>query len=516
MCVSYLVKELKKANILTNRKNESIYQLLNLYTFFSEENSYRQSKELITLYGDHIFNDKKITFFNTTSDAVTLSRELTHLKSLSLFVDKKVFIEKAITYLSTLGQDEYFELMHFIKHSLKPHRIALHEMIVSVSTQLQLEDDTELHRIVIMLSDSLSEEIKIIAQKAEQERVQKYKNLIKGLSDSNETMCINYPEVIDCMLVKLKNIDMLYYENVCQEFRDMVEKGIRQLVYSKPEIKFVEIPAQKERLTFIQSGGIASGKSSLMPILKESVKQYKIDWKNIIKISADSYNFLLLAPNLFTTKRYSQMVLYESCFVKRLIQNRLLEMVKNAKAPHVLFDQVNIIPQQLFFSLLGDGQVEIFVISTEVCDAISRAYSRGKEMGRYVSPAVILKSHKSVVDNMIKNLALFDGEKISVTLMDNNVEKYAPPDLVMLMNMHNRTFHIFNENKLYHFFKKTLINTNATTEEEVYFIDSPSVVQQHLELLNKKGFSGTFFNSTYRELDEKETSINFGMLNSKV
>jgi len=179
----------------------------------------------------------------------------------------------------------------------------------------------------------------------------------------------------------------------------------------------------------------------------------------------------------------TQLTKAEASIINKKTYCRVEEMVKEKRSPHVLLDQIYLSEERMNIALKNGGQAMVTVVSTDVRDAVKRSYQRGIETTRLEHSEGILSSHQGMVHELIRDLSKFRGKPIILEICDNNVPKGESPILIARINLQNQEALIFDEAKLKLFIKKTIINTKATSELDVYLNKPVISIEDYLKPL---------------------------------
>ncbi|MGV3739947.1 MAG: hypothetical protein ACO1N3_01475 [Gammaproteobacteria bacterium] len=374
----------------------------------------------------------------------------------------------------------------------RPERLALHEVIVAASTQLQLSNDAHMqyavrtiHNQTLEALQSLDLDTRRVHMQIEcEDLVQQYiagedirttekgkkiHAICKEIQDSRAIFGEYLEHYTEKNAMVARATDILFTEMIEPEIRTLVQSQIN--TFSATKFPRLVAPDHNKRHTFMINGGPASGKGSSVERLKINAEEQGISWDNVVKVNTDSYKSLLLEPGTVKPELYSQLAQEEAATVHQKIQQRLISMAKNRQAPHVFFDQVFPGIDKIDYGLLEGGCVRGIVVSTDVEDAISRSYARGLEdgvAGRYESSESILRLHKLSTEQLPVNLSKFVGEDVQFSLVDNNVPKDSQAEEFMVMDLQTGKIEISDPVKAERFIKKTSININAKSEQELY------------------------------------------------
>lgn len=421
--------------------------------------------------------------------------------------------------------------------AFKPERIALHEAIVEVSTQLQLKDEAEMQAVVTLLLEEQQTKISEAAKELEQlrgliqEEVTKqvdalynketipsslenkiiqdtYKQAIsKNVSDKFGQYKSDFNER-DAIIALAT--DKIYTEHVTKRMSTIINEGIASLV-EKGAHKPMVPPDPNERMTFMVAGGPASGKGSSVVLLQMKAANLGLDWENVAKLNTDSYKSMLLKPGSVNPYLYSQLAQEEASLVSIKIQNKLDLMASNKKAPHVFVDQVFLGDDKLTLAEKNGGKTRAIVVSTEVVTAVERSFARGEELGqegRYENTRGILNCHKEMTKQLVSNLAKHQDQDIEVLFCDNNVGRGQKPVNFMKIDFKNKEIEIYNEKMLDRFLQKINININAESKEEAYIDASPVSSANYLKPLTDMGFKTTYPQNETLQIQQQNSQEN--------
>lgn len=404
-------------------------------------------------------SDLRYTVLDTQRVAYRDAQELAEIHSL----DKKVLPKEYVAF--------------------RPERLALHETIVAVSTQLQLTDERQMQSVSRKVYESVRRELsELNLEQLRSEITADTTRLVDAyLQGEDISQQRNGKQVADlCEKAKeatfgefkaeykLKDAviarvtDLQFTEQATQRIQPLVQKHLPQ------DIARLEIPEPGKRLTLMVAGGQASGKGSSVARLQSAADEEGIRWANVVKINTDSYKPLLLSPEEVRPQLYSQLSQEEASLVNGKIQQRLNQMAEAKQAPHTFVDQVFVGADRIQYGLKEGGRVYGYVVSTDVHDAIQRAYARGEEEGRFEDTKGILRLHRGMTTQMPTTLAQFAGRDVNFRLVDNNVTRGEAPRPVMDVDLLHRAVTVHSQAMLDRFVAKTRINLDATSAENLY------------------------------------------------
>lgn len=489
-------------DLLQHIKNESLdaemlliseelanYDSKHAYTLLDEKNINKDARDLICLFNNYDADIARVMGINTQ--------------------------EIDITSYRTLDIQESF---------LSPSRIALHEIFVAASTSLRLNDEDQLieavktiHGALLLHIDTAEKDLDtklkyflnhhpeviehrknchrkamISAIPFSQALIKTYFNVDLLEKIENWKLWWNTAKIkelyaqLNASNLKMKEITDTYYNISCTHMRSIVHDGLNRLVSLVPELNFItEIPAPEDKETFSVHAGIGSGKSSTLPRVKRVAQNKGIDWQDIIKINTDLSKPLLINKSdpASNSTLSTQLTKAEASIINKKTHRRVEEMVEEKRSPHVLLDQVYLSEERIDVALKNGGQARVTVVSTDVCDAVQRSYQRGVETGRMEHTKEILMSHKNMVNELIRDLSKFRNKPIIVEIVDNNVPKGESPILIARIDLQRQNAFVFDEEKLNSFIKKTIINTKATSELDIYSNQSVITIENYLNPL---------------------------------
>ncbi len=375
--------------------------------------------------------------------------------------------------------------------SFRPERLALHETIVALSTQIKLTDEMDMQAKTKVVYNSVRADLSSL-------------NLDKLRDDTEDKVAklvTDYLEGVDIGAsgdaVKIKSIcdqvhdlpveafgqfkkgytpkDAMIARATDVLFTEVAKTQIAALVDSKIKANHTlepfDIPSADERITYMVSGGQASGKGSSVAALQKWAETDHVGWGNIAKINTDSYKSLLLEPGSVKPEYYSQLAQEEASMMSQQINNRLNQMALLGQAPHIFIDQVFVGPTQIELGLLNGGKVKGIIVSTDVADAVERSYARGKadgEKGRFENTEGILRCHKMMTQQVPSTLSKFMGENVQFSLFDNNVPQGTQPIEVADIDLLKKTIVVHSNPSLERFSQKGKINEKATSAGDLY------------------------------------------------
>jgi len=239
------------------------------------------------------------------------------------------------------------------------------------------------------------------------------------------------------------------------------------------------LPAQKSRFFMNVKGASAAGKSTIRPAQRRLAERLNIPWEDFALISPDYWRkFLLDYASLGPDYKYAAMLTGQELEIidEKLDQYMSVKALKKSM-PHLLIDRFRFDSFQTvqdsgknstLLTRFGDTVYLFFVISPPAA-TVERAWTRGKETGRY----------KAVDDLLYHNIEAYTGiprlffswifstdKKIHFEFLDNSVAFGKPPRTIAFGWNDNMT--ILDLDRLNDIDRFQNININATRPEDVF------------------------------------------------
>lgn len=396
--------------------------------------------------------------------------------------------------------------------SLSPERLALHETIIAISTQLKVasEDDfvdtfnkiyEEAVLPLIQSKNSVFEtKNKLIKKNVEtygieyfgnsqEKALSKYKSDFEKYTDQyNKNLAKNKNEIqtlaqkfsverptrderqkmqelqeITSFMEQNKEriiIDIVINSQILQSNRKLVkdfvsgDKGLFNSEYIK-QFNHLTLHSKESRKSFLIVGGAASGKGGVT----NSVKNAQEDPQDLLEINPDLYKKLLLPFSEVKghEELHAALTHMESAIVFDNIAETWQKMAENDQAPNILMDVQRAGNWQL--GVLGTGDTNIYASSPvlPLTIALDRAYSRGLKTGRFVPTEEIIRGHK---EQLKLNLnAMKKG--VSYQFYNTNISFGEIPPLIAEYNPAKSEMNIYDMHSMYDYFQKDELNVNA-------------------------------------------------------
>lgn len=453
---------------------------------------------------------------SAASSAPKPSEESKALTQYSVFDPSHVFHDPH-TLHKLSGLDKRKKPEHYVAY--RPHRIALHETIVIVTTTLQYKNEAELKahivHIMALIKPDMENKTNMLLKLREtllncallhikaypyspHERAG-FDSLVSSTVKQyyvpfllSESLQSDFKDEDEYLFFLAQHIaDMLYTQLTVARCRAYIKSAIDTLL-SRSEVSALPTPSSKERITFTVSGGTGSGKTSSVAVMKKiAAERYHILWQHIAKLDTNIYQSLLIDKETVSTTYFSQLSAPEASHIHRLVYNAFLILVKIGRAPHMFIDQVFVNDDKLDLSIFYAGRVEGMVVSTDVRQAIQRAYQRGIDTGRFEPTRTILRTHRAVAEEFPAVLSHFQSASIIYRIMDNNAPKGIEPSVVAIIHMKTKEIRIKSVEKLLAFIQKRHINVDAKSDEAVYE-DDPILADKISEFTLQKAINMYF------------------------
>ena len=262
--------------------------------------------------------------------------------------------------------------------------------------------------------------------------------------------------------------DELLRRHYLAKVRRIVDEEFDKYLGQNPGEALPLKPAS-ERMAWVTVGGPASGKSALERVIVREYKDFVSRDNPLCQVNSDHYKPLLLAKS-DNDPEHGNRTYWESGQVRQRIIDRLGEMVQQGYAPD--FWVSTMVPTKERMELLGKGgaKVNVYVVSCPVetaNGAVVRAHARaldkkGDDYLRFMSTESILDNHKKASLELPGALAERRRDlRFFSTAARPNV-------LVASMDSHNREMRVFDPDALIDFVRKSFININAESPEQVY------------------------------------------------
>lgn len=409
---------------------------------------------------------------------------------------------------------------------LYPERLIEHEILAQLQATVKLdkhvddEMDTFGHAFTIvqkkLQSGSFKEivsEISLMQDNTRIDLLQFFNDLAKGelketypfstgelenLQEIYASISGNKPWSDDEELLKAVCVERALALIYTQRARVIIEPAVSEIISelcdhgSLEPLKYVD---KKQSVALFTTGGVASGKGSCLKLVSKVIGIYEpepIAWNQLVHHNADRLKPFLQKPEIDPLK-YSQFTYEEALLVKERVMQVIAKKSNSLggeRYPCFLHDQTKLKPEELREANQRYGEVDIVAISTDVANAVERAFGRGKTTQRYEHTEGLLGSHQAVPGEMMKSLAqeVLIGSNVSVAMFDNNSparELY----LFASINMKTKEITVYDEEMMHNWIKKENINPKAKPGDSLYLEKPVRSMEEYFGPLIDKGFT---------------------------
>lgn len=414
---------------------------------------------------------------------------------------------------------------------LSPERLALHETIVAMSTNLkfQSEDDfiEKFHKIYndevlpkIKDKENYFAQMSVLRRKSVEQSAVKYfrgneTSDIKHLEDFKyyDARFIKNLERYTQRIAELENNfkqerpsraereemkQLTKIVNFMQENKERIivdlvanavtlrenKRLVETIISGKDGIFDSNYIEQFDKLTqhsvdtrqsFLIVGGAASGKGSVT----NAVKNEQSDKNDLLEINPDLYKKLLLPYEEIgdNIEFHAALTHAESSIVFDTIAERWQAMARDNKAPNILMDVVRAGKWQL--DVLGTADTKISVNSPmlPVSVALERCYQRGVQTGRYVPTRELIAGHKEQI--LSNKNAMKRG--IDYRFYNTNVKFGEPTPLVAQFDAKQSKMTIYDMGVMWDYFSKSQLNPDARSAEDLSFASPKTTAKEIIE-----------------------------------
>lgn len=386
--------------------------------------------------------------------------------------------------------------------AFKPERQLLHDVAAYVTVYLKTESEytrnDTIQKIVNQLKPEVKEQLSGLYGNIESSVSKRMDLIIQGKKkgNSHERAAIRAAQKVSFPIPYCPEISTVaqlatqietqrdYQEQLGQKLDGMIEQHFRY----NPFYQYKSSANNNEPVVMFVGGGQASGKGSSIGNLMNNAKNAGMEPQNLVCLNNDSYKSLLKSDG-GDPKLFSQLTHDEA----RIIRDKSFNMAKDNNM-HILMDQVSQSKSATNYALRKNGIVKGAIVSTKVETAIQRSYQRALDTGRFEDTSGLLECHQAVPEKALAYVSDYQGKKVQVDFVDNNVDIGEAPVLFMSVNCEDSTITIHSEDLLREFIKKQLINTKAKTPSEIYPSEPvlteqlDEAVENYLDALHTNGY----------------------------
>jgi hypothetical protein len=432
--------------------------------------------------------------------------------------------------------------------TFKPRRMAFHETIISIQTEVKLNDESEL---IQATNQVYNKHIKDLFKKKDSKSGKSfedklYDKVIKEVSDKfdkvfdvfknnrNEDVDLSYLKAIEEVhseigqnlsnnyrdesqisfqdeITKKIVCDKFYNQLMAREVKNIVHTKIMDLL-DKEELTFnnsenhniilekMSVHPSQDRQTFMMMGAPASGKSTLMAMtLVDARDKYGISYNDMVKINTDSYRHLVsnydeLGENKIN---YGTLNYDEAYHITKRIYARIKNKISNNEAPHLVIDSSFPTKEKFDLGTSNDGKLHIYGIDINPELGIERSYMRGHDTGRFIMTEQLLQSHQGISQYFHESLTLLKDRNFDYALFDNNTKfpiEFERGRTIDNNGIKELKIDVIDKIKSMVFRGKKNINTKASSVDELYKPESRKILDDHFVILEKAGAKLSFKN----------------------
>ena len=376
---------------------------------------------------------------------------------------------------------------------LKPERLMMHNFTrrFVLNFSLQGELGSELVKVIEPLTKVFLQDNPGFIDQIEPMRFTFQKQALNYLQTGDSTsMDKNFVQSIEKLKPQAKLASQ--EENnqaISMRVADLVvENYIKDRVNGYDMTKFLSpqgykaLPPQTQatRRTFMINGGVASGKSTSQKIQQKAATEQGINWGDVMMINRDAFKPMLLKPEEVDADYkhfFASFTEDEAYLLRDAIMQEYRERLENETAPHLYVDQVfpNLDMLVMAGGVEGKG-LDLTIVQTPVENSFLMAHGRSEETGYHAVTAGVLGTHAGVPKKLLESLeqAKQQGKtNIRLTIVANLETREIKP--LAKIDLKSKKSEILDNSLLLTFFRKTVINAQAKTFDQVYKADAPAL-----------------------------------------
>lgn len=369
--------------------------------------------------------------------------------------------------------------------ALKPERLVLHEMAARLVLEVSLTEsdmDQEIARLSHAMTQEFLDQNPDFASQLLEERSKLEETILQYLDDKPIAIASNIKQLVDQLKANMeldseKKLAIAHYASDLA-YRDHLQRILQKYpIFESSALKgYSHLPAQvsQDRRLIMINGGIASGKGETEKQIQQKIEADGIPWSSVAKLNTDSFKRTLLDPSSIEKEHvyyYGGLVHDEAAMIRNRIFSEFQRKLKDNTAPHMYFDQVW--PQADILTLGGKSSrgLDLYLVQIPVEQSVHMAYQRGKMIGRFETTKGLLNSHKQVAlqfQENIKKATDAGARNIRVHFMANIAKGVVEKAATFDFQKKAHDLPVEGKKHLVSFYKKTMLNTDAHTMEELY------------------------------------------------
>lgn len=394
---------------------------------------------------------------------------------------------------------------------LNPERIALHHIAATIATEVRVEDEQEFITICRSLQKEtnaiinerrslfleLREELEATAYDLSSKHrhtendndplVNHFLNIRRAITARQSKLNWNTSQVEriatqivkDDMLRDRLNFDIhdIVVDQIMREINRQHFTALENFEADREQIILLPQYSNRDRLTKIISGGIATGKSSVAKRFAAQLKaQYGTSIHDFAKISTDNFRLLLLEDrNIGSNVDIRSAVTQDEARMMFELAVQLLDrkLDQHGYAPHVFIEAISPSEAEIALGtkLKGALQIDVTHFPNEA-DAVHGNYKRYLDKQDRLPPVSAVLGSQQLISNDAPTLFnKHRGKDIVMTLHNTYKIIHGASDrheVIAHFSFKEDRMYIFDVNEILNFVKKTYIDPSAKCEKSVY------------------------------------------------
>lgn len=413
------------------------------------------------------------------------------------------------------GKDgaEAIKQLHYVTgkytHKLvvfKPHRMALHETVAALVTQVNM--DAVKDEVISFIETSPVYTDRILPEASAldagfQKMADRFREYAMFLVDDHFNVVSPQPKVRSMLLEEKNTIEMrirekhydprsaesritlqdLVADRLLREYyqalvRDIVDYHFNALLTSNSKLRLT-LKTNANRIAWVTIGGPAAGKSSLARLIEAERRSYG-ESDSFCSVNPDDYRELLLdRSGAALDALFASLTHAEASRITDIIIERLWDMVKDGNdgmAPDMWLDMVSATDKRLALARYGGATVRLYGATCLAEEALNRSFMRarqpGPDKGRYVPTVVVLERHRYATRELPN---LLNNEHYMMRMFDTSEDKghYVStaknlPLLIASANGFDKNLEIHETPRFMEFIRKAALNHQAAAMHELY------------------------------------------------